>query len=87
VKRRLGSQAPTVINWTPHTAIQKPAANGPATNTLSVVADHTTISFRVNGTEVASQPRSALDVDGVAGLRINHNLDVRVEGFSVTPAK
>ena len=87
LKRRIGAQAPTVINWTASPAVKKPAGDGPATNTLSIVATATTVSFRVNGTEVATQPRAAVDVEGIAGLRLNHNLDVHVEGFAVTPTK
>ena len=30
----------------------------------------------MNGTEVTSQPRSAVDTDGMTGLRITHLLDV-----------
>ena len=34
--------------------------------------------FPVNGTEVATQPRSAVDTDGITGLRVTHLLDVHV---------
>jgi hypothetical protein len=32
---------------------------------------------------VNSQPASAVDAAGIAGLRINHNLNVHVDGFGV----
>ena len=34
--------------------------------------------FLVNGTEVTSQPRSAVDTDGITGLRITHLLDLHI---------
>jgi hypothetical protein len=34
---------------------------------------------------VATVPRSALPVDGVAGLRINHHVNVHVADLAVTP--
>lgn len=83
LKRRAGAEAPTVINWTAHPAINKPGANGQYTNTISIVAGPETVSFRVNDKEVASRPRKELDVDGIVGLRMNHNLDVHIEGLTV----
>lgn len=42
--------------------------------------------FLVNGTEVWSGARSALETSGVAGIRLNHNLSVQLESFAVQPA-
>jgi hypothetical protein len=48
----------------------------------------------VNGTEVHKIARSVLDggndhagTTGIAGIRVNHNLDVHIDGFAVTPAR
>ena len=41
------------------------------------------VRFLVNGTEVNSQPTASVDAAGVAGMRINHNLNVHVDGFGV----
>ena len=87
LKRRNGAQTPTVVDWTANPAVTKPDATGKYTNRLSIVAGPTTVSFRINDKEVANQPRSAVDVDGIAGLRINHSLDLHIEGFAVTPGK
>ena len=48
---------------------------------IAVAPDKT--RFLVNGTEVGSVATSQIDASGIAGLRINHNLNVHVEGFSV----
>lgn len=83
VKRRAGAQTPTVTNWTSHAAVKKPDASGKMTNTLSIDVGKDTVRFLVNGTEVSSTPRTQVDADGVAGLRINHNLNVRMENFGL----
>lgn len=83
-----------MVDWTANSAVKAIDASGKATNALSVVVDATKLSFRVNGTEVQSLMRSAIDSDGprsgtsgVAGIRVNHNLDVHIDGFGVTANK
>ncbi len=81
-----------VVDWTANPAVKAIDANGKASNALSIVVDKDKLSFRVNGTEVQSLPRSVIDsgpehsgTSGVAGIRVNHNLDVHIDGFSVSP--
>ena len=49
-----------------------------------MTADKT--DFVVNGTTVRSTPKSgaALKTDGVYGFRVNHMLEVEVNGFGVS---
>ena len=65
-------------------AIKTPAAGGMSTNVLEVRAAGDTISYVVNGTVVHTTPRSAVRADGIAGVRVNHVLNVHVDGFEVT---
>jgi hypothetical protein len=82
-----------IVDWTASDAVKPADANGKATNKLSVVVGADKVSFLVNGTEVVSRPRSVFDgpdhsgTKGIAGLRINHNLDVHIDGFSATANK
>jgi hypothetical protein len=79
-----------IVDWTANPAIKAIDESGKASNTLAIVTSADKVSFLVNGTEVHSLPRSAVDVGagaGVAGIRVNHNLDVHISGFAVTPAK
>lgn len=83
-----------IVDWTAHEAVKAIDANGKATNALAVVVGPVNLSFRVNGTEVRSLPRSVIDsgglnsgTAGIVGIRVNHNLDVHIDGFAVTPAK
>ena len=52
-------------------------------NTLAIDVGKDKVRFLVNGTEVTSTEPAKVDTNGVAGLRINHNLNVHVEGFAV----
>lgn len=84
VKRRNGGAATDVTTgWTGNAAILPGKTDGPVANVLSVVAGKDNVSFQVNGQEVYSAPRGSVDTDGIAGLRINHNLSVHVESFEV----
>ena len=65
-------------------AVKKPDASGTATNALEVRAKADKIDFVVNGTVVTSLPRASAKPDGVYGIRINHHLEVEVDGFGVT---
>ena len=78
IKKRMGGQTPNVVSWTPHSAITELDAQGRATNVLSVEVGSSQVRFLVNGTEVSSQPRSAVDLDGISGLRVNHQLNVHI---------
>jgi hypothetical protein len=85
IKRRAGNDTPTVVDWTDSTAIRKPDSSGKMSNTLTVEVGREKVRFLVNGTEVTSTDTSKVDAAGIAGLRVNHNLNVHVEGFSVRP--
>ena len=86
IKRRDGAKTSDVSKgWTPHPAVKKPDAKGSATNLLEVdnKVDPSKVTFKVNGEDVYTADAQGIDVDGIVGLRVNHNLDVHVEGFDV----
>lgn len=83
IKHRAGAEVHTIVDWTEHAAVQKQDAEGKATNALEIRATGDRIAYLVNGTEVNAFPRAAGDAEGVAGIRVNHNLDVHVDGFAV----
>ena len=81
-----------LVDWTANDAVKAADANGKATNKLSIVVGPDKVSYLANGVEVSSMPRSQLDgmgqgTSGIAGVRVNHNLDVHIDGFAVTPTK
>jgi hypothetical protein len=67
-----------------HDAIQRPGANGQSANTLEVRVAGDTVSYVINGMVVHTTPKSAVKTDGLAGVRVNHMLNVHVDGFTVT---
>jgi hypothetical protein len=84
IRHRAGAQTQDVQARTAHAAVSKPGANGQSTNVLEVRVAGGTVSFVANGTVVHSMPKSALPAtDGIVGVRINHVLNVHVEGFEV----
>jgi hypothetical protein len=89
VKHRAGKDVHTIIDWTDNAAVNKQDANGKATNTLSVDASKPdSVRLLVNGKQIAAMPGSHMgSTDGYVGLRVNHNLDVHVADFTITPKR
>lgn len=86
IKQRTGEKTADVTKgWVQHAAVKKPAAGGAATNLLEVdhKKDPAKFRFLVNGQEVYATDATEMNADGEVGLRVNHNLDVHVEGFDV----
>lgn len=84
VKHRAGSETHTLVPWTAHDSVTKhDGGDGTAQNVLAIEADGEEVRFIVNGTEVATLPRAPMNVDGVVGLRVNHNLNLHVSKLEV----
>jgi hypothetical protein len=85
VKRRDGEVAKDVLAKTPNAAIKKPDASGKSTNALEVRVGADKIDYVANGTVLGSSPKTAVArTDGVVGMRVNHLLEVHVDGFGVS---
>jgi len=83
ISRRNGDKVTALVPWTSNASVKKTAGTTKGTNMLSIVVAPDKTRFLVNGTEVSSQPSANVDGSGIAGLRINHNLNVHVDGFGV----
>jgi hypothetical protein len=83
VKVRTGDSTRTVIDWKPSDAVPKQDASGKASYRLAVRVGGDSVRFLVNDRQVAAAPNAALPTDGVAGLRINHNLHVRARPVEI----
>lgn len=86
IKQRDGASTHGVSPKTPSDAVKKPGADGTATNALEVRVSVDKIAFVINGTVVTTLPKTgaAAKTDGVYGIRINHQLDVQIDGFSMS---
>jgi hypothetical protein len=82
IKRRAGAETPTVADWTDSAAIRKADSSGKMSNALAIEVGKDKVRFLVNGTEVTSVDAAKVDTAGTAGLRVNHNLNLHVEGFA-----
>jgi hypothetical protein len=79
-----------IVDWTANPAVKAIDESGKASNKLTISAESDKVRFLVNGVEVHSLPRSILEsgnghagTSGIAGIRVNHNLDVHIDGFAV----
>lgn len=85
VKRRDGDATKDVAAKAANDAVKKPDASGKSTNALEVRVQADKIDYVVNGTVVGSSPKAAVArTDGIVGIRVNHQLEVHVDGFAVT---
>jgi hypothetical protein len=87
IKRREGdTSTSTVAPKTPNEAVKKPDDSGQSVNTLEVHVGADKIDFVVNGTVVHSEPKTGAlaKTDGIYGIRINHLLEVQIDGLTVS---
>lgn len=85
VRHRAGAETHNVAEWTEHASIVKEGADGKQVNTLRVEVTASASRLFANGQLIREIPRSGMagNTNGLAGLRVNHNLDVHIEGFAV----
>jgi hypothetical protein len=87
IKRRDGdAKTENIAPRTPNDAVNKPDAGGKSTNALEVRVGADKIDYVVNGTVVHTTPKSGATAktDGIYGIRINHQLEVQVDGLAVS---
>jgi hypothetical protein len=83
VRVREGDATRDVLKWTASADVPKEDASGKSSYALGAAVTNDAVKFMVNGKQVASVSKAGLPVDGIAGLRINHNLHVRVTPVSI----
>ncbi len=86
LKSRNGAATPIIAPKTPNDAVKKPDASGQSVNALEVRVGADKVDFVVNGVVVHSEPRTGAmaKTDGIYGIRINHLLEVQIDGFGVS---
>jgi hypothetical protein len=85
VKRRDGDAATRDVAKAANAAVKKPDTSGKSTNALEVRVSPDKIEYLVNGTLVTTTPKTGdtAKTDGLYGIRVNHLLEVQVDGLSV----
>ena len=86
IKRRDGDAASNVTPRTPSDAVKKPDESGKSTNALEVRVGADKIDFVVNGVVVHTEAKTGAmaKTDGIYGIRVNHLLEVQVDGLTVS---
>jgi hypothetical protein len=82
IKKRNGdADTQNVVAKTANDAVKKPDSTGKSTNALEVRVGADKIDYVVNGVVVHSMPKAGTKTDGIYGMRVNHLLEVHIEGF------
>ena len=85
-KRRVGDDTVEIGGPAPNKAVKTPDPNGRATNALEVRVTADKIECVINGTVVHTAAKSgpAAKTDGIYGFRVNHLLEVQVDGLALS---
>jgi hypothetical protein len=73
-----------VKDWSTSVSVPKQDAAGKVDNTLAIRVAGDSVHFMVNNAQVAVLPKSQFPTDGIAGVRIGHNLHLQVKPISIT---
>jgi uncharacterized iron-regulated membrane protein len=86
IKHREGDASTHDVGKAASDAVKKPDASGKSTNALEVRVAANKIDYLVNGTTVHTTPKTGLTAktDGIYGIRVNHQLEVHIDGFSIS---
>jgi hypothetical protein len=86
IKQRIGDVNTSNVARAVHAAVKAPDAKGTSTNSLEVRVTADKIDYAVNGTVVHSTPKTGptAKTDGIYGMRVNHQLEVRVDSFALS---
>lgn len=84
VKSREGANTKDVIAWTASPGVPKADSAGHATYRLAVRVAADSVRFMVNDKQVGAVKAGTVAADGVAGVRVNHNLHVRTAPVTIT---
>ena len=73
----------TITDWSESKAVAKLEGAGKAINALEVRAGADSVRLFVNGQQVSAYSAKAMNsTEGLYGIRVNHNLDVHIEGLT-----
>src|SRR5207237_7182953 len=86
IKSRDAATTKPIVDWTtaaPMKDANVAKAGFKTSNELGIHVEGDKVSFLIGGTQVHELPRAQVTADGIAGIRINHNLEVQVAGFDL----
>lgn len=83
IKGRDGESTETVTDWSSSDAVEGTGQDGTSRNSLAVQVRGDSIRFLVNDQVVETLSTEEMNPYGVVGLRINHQLNVRVRDWTL----
>jgi hypothetical protein len=90
IKHRLGGELHTLVDRKVSGAIRRADASGKASNAIAWAVGDSTVACVINGTAVATYPRSLVigpgkleSTDGVFGVHVDRDVEVRITEFGV----
>ena len=84
IKRRVTSDSvATIVDWTASPAVNRADSAGKATNKIEIQSSDGKLAVTINGQKLYEAAATPAETSGNVGLRVNHNLDVHVEGFAL----
>jgi hypothetical protein len=84
INTRDGDKVTKIRDWTKAAAVPTRDAAGKADNNLKIHVAADSVHFLVNDKLVAALPKSQFPTDGIAGIRIGHNLHLQVQPITIT---
>ncbi|NUO63108.1 MAG: hypothetical protein HOQ11_07270 [Gemmatimonadaceae bacterium] len=84
VKSREGANTKDVIAWTASPAVPRADSAGRGSYRLAVRVGADSVRFMVNDKQVGAVKAGTVATNGVAGVRVNHNLHVRTGPVRIT---
>jgi hypothetical protein len=82
IKTRNGAAAKTVVDWTAAPSMREPKGVK-TSNTLEIRATANRVQFVIDSTPVHAMTRTEVGPDGLAGIRVNQNLNLQVSKFEI----
>ena len=82
-QRRDGTNLTRLAAWAPNQAVPAADSAGRQTYRLRVTVHPDSVRFLVNDAVALAFPKADLPTDGIAGLRVNHNLRLRVTPLQI----
>jgi hypothetical protein len=84
VKGRSGAKTSDILSWRANAAVPKADSAGTATYRMAIRVGADSVRFMVNDKQVGAVKAGTIATDGVAGLRVNHNLHVLTSPVSIS---
>lgn len=84
IKKRTGNDTKLVKGWTADKNVNAQNSKGITSNQISINVGESDVTFDANGKKLLSMSKKEIgSTDGIVGLRINHNLDVKTSGLKI----